>query len=372
MGSDLYDVVVVGAGPAGATAALRLAQKEYSVALINRSPTVGETTSLGWLNARAAPLLDELRVDVKSVLDQRFDKVTFYNADFSKSASPTFAQTPGYLIDRRAFSQALLTAAVESNVAVFDGCTAKDLKLKESSVTVDLDDGRVAEGKLLLLAPGRRSGLVARAGFSQRETSTVIWTVQFDATVESGSANEEPSVAVVLGLDKAGSFAMLYQAGKHISMGLSWTQGQGMAVPVLVNVCKAAFANDVLPVDLSSEAGAAEPIPSPASNALDMETHVGKHTLLIGDAGGFISVATSEGMFPAMWSAQIAVGVAGEALHSVHSQEALMTFDSQWRIAMADYLRSPNTDTQFLLPLIFSNQPMADRMGAAFFAGENI
>ena len=49
-----------------------------------------------------------------------------------------------------------------------------------------------------------------------------------------------------------------------------------------------------------------------------------------------------------------------------------MAFDSLWRIQMADYLRSPHTDVQFLLPLIFTNQPMADRMGAAFFFGENI
>ena len=26
----------------------------------------------------------------------------------------------------------------------------------------------------------------------------------------------------------------------------------------------------------------------------------------------------------------------------------------------------------YILPLIFTNQPMADRMGAAFFSGENI
>jgi hypothetical protein len=39
---------------------------------------------------------------------------------------------------------------------------------------------------------------------------------------------------------------------------------------------------------------------------------------------------------------------------------------------MANYIRPPHTDIQFLLPLIFTNQPMADRMGAAFFHGENI
>jgi flavin-dependent dehydrogenase len=73
-----------------------------------------------------------------------------------------------------------------------------------------------------------------------------------------------------------------------------------------------------------------------------------------------------------MWSAQIAAEVLDAALNSPQSQDELMSFEQKWRTTMADYLRSPNTDIQFLLPLIFSNQPMADRMGAAFFSGENI
>jgi flavin-dependent dehydrogenase len=372
MGNDVYDVAIVGAGPAGAIAALRLAQKEYSVALIDHQAGGDDTASLGWLNARAAPLLAELRVDTKRVLDQRFDKVAFCSADFSKMATPTFTEAPGYIIDRSVLSRAMLTAAAKSKVAVSKGCEASDVQLRESSVIVETDDGREIVSKLLLLAPGRRSGLPSRAGFARRDTSSVIWTTQLNATVKPDFACAVPSVYVILGLDKSGSFAMLYRAGKQVSIGLNWTQGQGTTIPVLVNICRAAYASDVLPVDLSSEAAKVEAVASPSTNALDMETHVGKHTLLLGDAGGFVSVATSEGMYPSMWSAEIAVGVADTALHSVHSQEALMTFDSQWRIEMADYLRAPNTDTQFLLPLIFSNQPMADRMGAAFFAGENI
>ena len=49
-----------------------------------------------------------------------------------------------------------------------------------------------------------------------------------------------------------------------------------------------------------------------------------------------------------------------------------MTFDTRWRLEMADYLRQPNTDMEFLIPLVFSNQPIADRMAAAFFLGDNI
>ena len=86
--------------------------------------------------------------------------------------------------------------------------------------------------------------------------------------------------------------------------------------------------------------------------------------------------ACHEGIYPAMWSAQIAVEVAAATLDAGRkgqpTQDVLMQFDAQWRIQMADYLRSPHSDVQFLLPLIFSNQPMANRMGAAFFSGENI
>ena len=103
-----------------------------------------------------------------------------------------------------------------------------------------------------------------------------------------------------------------------------------------------------------------------------MDTHVAKRTLVIGDAGGFVSAASGEGIYPAMWSGQIAARVAAGALDADSTQDALFEFNKQWRTAMAEYLQPPNTDTQYLLPLIFSNQPMADRMGAAFFLGEAI
>ena len=139
-----------------------------------------------------------------------------------------------------------------------------------------------------------------------------------------------------------------------------------------MNLCRQSFEKELIPVDLTRAASAVSPVATAASAALDAETHVGKHMLLIGEAGGFVAAVSNEGIYPSMWSAQIAAEVVDSAMKSTHSQEELMSFDSQWRIQMADYLRSPHTDIQFLLPLIFSNQPMADRMGTAFFSGDNI
>ncbi len=372
MSADQYDVAVVGAGPAGACAAIMLAQQERSVVLIDRDTYPRATGVLVWLNARVGPLLSQLGVNAKPLLSERIKDVRFYNPDFTKSASPQFEEPPGYLVDRMALDNALVDGAVASGVTLMAGCEASGVDLKESSAIVKLGDGRSVESKLLLIASGGCSTLAERAGFPRVAGAHVVWTAQVDASLKPAGGTAGNRVGVVLGLDKRGSFGLLCLSKNRVSVAMNWDSGQPVAIPAFINLCRTAFDSEALPIDLSAAAAAAKPTPSPASIALDLDSHVAKHTLLIGDAGGFVAALSNEGIYPAMWSAHIAAEIANTALTSVHSQDALMTFDSQWRIQMADYLRPPNTDNQFLLPLIFSNQPMADRMGAAFFSGENI
>lgn len=372
MGSETYDVAIVGAGPAGATAAILLAQKDRSVVLIDRAEFPRAVTCAGWLNTRSAELLDELAVKIKSLKKSAFKDVTFHRADFTQSAKPTFEDTPGYLIDRAQFDHALVKTAVAGGVNLMSGVAANSIRLNESSVTVRLADGHDVQSKLLLLASGHEGPLLGQTGISAGLGESPIWAAQVEAPWPSDSVPKKPSVHLVLGLDNGGSFGLCCLSKERLSVGVHWVGERDGAIPALVLLCRQAAEHGIVALDLSEEARGAALIRSPAAAALDRDTHVGKHTLVIGDAGGFISAASNEGIYPAMWSAQIAADVADKALYSVHSQDELMTFDSQWRIQMADYLRSPHTDIQFLLPLIFSNQPMADRMGAAFFFGENI
>jgi len=110
----------------------------------------------------------------------------------------------------------------------------------------------------------------------------------------------------------------------------------------------------------------------PRGAALDAETHVGKHTLVIGDAGGFIGAVNHEGLYGAIRSAFLGADTCADALASAHPQDVLMEYDARWRRELADYLRPPNSDMRFLLPLVFSNKPMAERVARSFVLGTNI
>ncbi|MEK6674153.1 MAG: FAD-dependent oxidoreductase [Planctomycetota bacterium] len=375
MGTEIFDVVVIGAGPAGASAAAFIAQREWRVALVDKAQFPRDTVSAAWLNAKAEPLLGELGVPTKSLLDCAFRDVTFYSSDLVKKATPTISAAPGYVVDRSAFCNAIVQAAVTAGVTILGGRDVSHIQAKENGVLVRTGGGETVEGRLLIFAAGRSKTLLEQIGLPLDSAHVSLWTAQVDA-LNTAKGPKSPVVAVVLGLDKKGSFGLCCATSARISVAVNVQKDSGLVVPTLVTLCKAAFERGVIPMDLSALAARAEVIPSPAAAALDMDTHVRKHALVIGDAGGFVAATSNEGIYPAMWSAKIAAGVAHTALEAAAkgtpSQDQLMAFDTAWRIQMADYLRSPHTDIQFLLPLIFSNQQMADRMAAAFFAGENI
>ena len=369
-GKPKFDVAVIGAGPAGATAAILLARQEQRVVLIDRAKPPRTAPCAGWLSGRAQSLLDDLGCSFPRGCLVPFSQVDFYNADCSKHASPKLPGPVGYLVDRSRFDEALAAHAQSLGASRMHGEEAKDIRLGEAVVDIKLASASV-ESRLLVLATGRAQELASRVGFPQRGSDVPIWVAQVE-TGKPAKSGDEARVAVILGLDTHGSFGFCTSTGERSTLSVNFVGDMESVLPALIHLCKIAAAHGILPEDLAAQAQKAKPIRCPAGWALDMDTHVAKHTLLVGDAGGFVAAASNEGLYPAMWSARIAAGVIHQALRSPYSQDELMAFDSQWRMQIADHLRSPHTDVRFLLPLIFSNQAMADRMAAAFFFGENI
>ena len=367
---DIYDVLIVGAGPAGATAGFTLATAGRKVCLVDAAAFPRGRLCAGWLSTQAKPLIAEMGLSIKKVAAREIKSAAFYSADLTRRAHPNLSESAGYLVNRATFDEQLAKQAVAAGVDFRQQLDVRDLSLEENGVVIVAPDSQELRARLLVLAAGRDTPLLGRVGLSVEGDAGGSWAAQVETT--ECRLRGDPAISVVLGLDRASGLGMIVTSQGFASVGIQTPGDKQDVIANFVTLCRRAVEVKLLDVDLTHEAAAAPVTVNPTAVALGMETHVGKHTLVIGDAGGFVAAASGEGIYPAMWSARIACDVLLKALDAPSPQDALMEFDSAWRMQMADYLRPPNTDTQYILPLIFTNQPMADRMGAAFFSGENI
>jgi len=92
---------------------------------------------------------------------------------------------------------------------------------------------------------------------------------------------------------------------------------------------------------------------------------------MIGPAGGFFS-SSGEDVYPGCWSAKFAADAMKKALMEPHLQDALGVYRSKWRTTLGDYLRGPQQNLQFLLPLVYRNPVMTERMAEAILLGKNV
>jgi hypothetical protein len=124
--------------------------------------------------------------------------------------------------------------------------------------------------------------------------------------------------------------------------------------------------------------GARFDLPSASIHSLDLplagalaHEGVANRTLLIGPAGGFFT-ACGEEIYPGCWSALFAADVMKKALKETHLQDALNPYRQKWRTTLGDYLRGPQQNLRFLLPLVYRNPAMTSRLAEAILLSKSV
>jgi flavin-dependent dehydrogenase len=122
--------------------------------------------------------------------------------------------------------------------------------------------------------------------------------------------------------------------------------------------------SDALPIDQIQW------IDIPAAGALSREI-IGNRTLLFGPAGGFYT-ACLEDLYPNCWSATFAVEAVRAALQQPHLQDALQPYRQSWGTTLGEYLRGPQQNLRFLLPLVYRNPVMTARLAESILQGKSV
>lgn len=204
MGGDRYDAIVVGAGPAGSTAALIMAQNNLSVALLERGDYPGSKNMFGgtiyslptqeiipafWQDAplERPVVADELWfVDRDSAVKIGFTGLKFAKPPFNK-----------FTVLRPKFDDWLAHKAVEAGAKLVTNALVVDLVYERIGLTVKkvdgviLDSGDVIYADVVVLAEGAPAHLVQKAGMrGPIEANSITLYVKEILEMPSGTIEE--------------------------------------------------------------------------------------------------------------------------------------------------------------------------------------
>src|SRR3979409_2592194 len=128
---EAYDVAIIGGGPAGSTAAYRLARAGANVLLVDRATFPRDKPCGGGVTGRAARLLPfSIEPVVEDVVD-RLECRLHYGSRFQRTANAPLA----LMTQRKRLDHFLLEQAVAVGADVRDGVKVTDVR--ESALNVD-------------------------------------------------------------------------------------------------------------------------------------------------------------------------------------------------------------------------------------------
>jgi len=167
------DVAIVGAGPAGSAAAVSLARRGYSVALVDKQSFPRDKLCGDFLNPASWPLLSQLGV-ARDVLERPHQTVSYFRFALSSGRALSIPLGPhhetfGLGMRRSDLDHVLMKRAVRQGATVFERCRPKTLTREVSGWRLVIDRADRPEpmsARMLIGADGRHSWVAQRVGLA--------------------------------------------------------------------------------------------------------------------------------------------------------------------------------------------------------------
>jgi flavin-dependent dehydrogenase len=367
--SDPHDVVVLGATPAGYVAAITLAQRKHDVVLVAAPAAMTESPLADWVPAdviEASPVIKS----VKTAFEGSFKEIVYHSQDFSQQAEFHSRSAAGYFIRQSVLLEALAKKAKSSGVKLQRLSRAPRIRLQENSVILTGEEGTV-EGSVLLICQDDPDAVMTELIMPLRishveELSACGLDVPVPRTSKTGALH-----LVTYGSHEQMGMFFQNKGLLHVRM-LSADRMEPAGVEQLSHFIAQLQQAKLLPEKLNLAKAAAAIWHPPGGVALELETHLAKRTLLVGTAGGFVSVLSGQSIDPSIRSAVVAAEVTHKALRSKQVQETLAEYKRHWRDELSDRIRLPGTSLKMLLPIIYSNKAMAAKFARTLLYGAPI
>ena len=326
-----FDVIIAGAGPAGATAAKLLGEAGVSTLLLDKSAFPRDKPCGGGISARVLQRFPYLRPALGNIPTSWVNKVHFespsgFVVDY-RSADPL------YLMIRRCEFDHLLFALARPRVETTTGLVRK--------VAVHTDRVCVSTGnceyqaRMVIGCDGANS-IVARA--SGLRTGSVQNDSAIDMMEETPqqqlSAAERDRMYIYYRIRSHYGYGYVFPKMDHLNVGVGFKLDYYLANLRGEHYSHHwAFVEDMKSKHVlrgQSNRANFRAFPLPISGPL-ARTHADR-VLLAGDAGGFVNALTAEGIYYAMVSGRHAAETALDAIRAGNFESSqLRSYESAWK-----------------------------------------
>ncbi len=289
-----YDVIIVGAGPAGATLAYELARKGIRVLLLEKERLPRYKCCAGGVTAKAAKLLD---FDISEVAEN-----VIYEVDFTFNLGRPYLRQHNqpliYTVMRDTFDHFLVGKAQQLGTALIDGQKVTEIRIDAEWVEISTSDN-IFRSRLVVGADGAYSVVGRELGMKR--------SIEYATGLESELVVPEEELAkwksrarLDLGCIPGG-YAWVFPKRNHISIGVG------------CRISKARNLNHHHQEFLKSLSIGSYTIARSGSHLIPMCTRgslaLQDKALLLGDVAGLVDSLTGEGIYNAIQSAQLAAPV---------------------------------------------------------------
>lgn len=287
-----FDVAIIGSGPAGASAAIKLAEKGISTVIIEKETLPRYKTCGGGFAYRGRR---KMPFDVSEVIEKEFFRVDAY---FKKAGVHVFSERTEPVISmvmRDDFDKFLVDKAKEKGITLLENHKLKNITFAEN-IILHTSQGDV-KTKFVIAADGVLSVTAKLSGWE--ETRLLIPALEYEVEVHKEDY-ERLSKSVRLDFDAIPmGYGWSFPKKNHLSIGLASFRKLKVDFKQLYRE----YLTDTLGIkEVINEEMHGFQIPvSPRTDGF-----VKKNVFLVGDAAGFADPLTAEGISNAIFSGVMA------------------------------------------------------------------
>ena len=316
--TETFDIVIIGAGPAGSSAAQAAAQRGAKVLLIDRRQHIGVPVQCAelvsqWISHYVRFSSTCILQTIETMVMHLPDKISFE------------MRSPGYMLDRSLFDKELVASAILLGAKI--SVETRAISLSSEGLMVEQGSKKeMIQAKVFIGADGVHS-FTARC-LGQPSLKTVV-ALQYEVIIPE----PQNHVDVIFHKDYEGGYAWFFPKGRTANVGVGVIpEKTNLLLKLLDHFLDHLVESKRLPgIEIVAKTGGSIPCEKPRKSVFG-------NILLVGDAAGHAHSISGAGILNAVIGGEIAGRIAAEAIARGELHD-LEHYEIEWQETFGESLR---------------------------------